>query len=229
MGVGRGCGVAVMALVGAASALHVAPVGRHVRSPEAARCSGVSMGNTNDFKVGLTIEFEGAVWKVQEFLHVKPGKGSAFVRSKLKNLQSGNTLEKTWKAGESFPDAQVDKESMTFSYVDGEEHVFMNMETFEEERIRTVDIDKVDFLKEQATIDVLYWKGKAIDVQIPKTVTLQVTEAAPGAKGNSAGGRVEKPVTLETGATLNVPMFIEEGEFVRVDTDDRKYLGRATD
>ena len=118
---------------------------------------------------------------------------------------------------------------MTFSYVDGEEHVFMNMETFEEERIRSEDIDKVDFLKEQATIDVLYWKGRAIDVQVPKTVTLQVTEAAPAQKGNTAGGRVEKPVTLETGATLNVPMFIEEGEFVRVDTDDRKYLGRSTE
>ena len=101
-----------------------------------------------------------------EFLHVKPGKGSAFVRSKLKNLQTGSTLEKTWKAGEQFPDAQVDKESMTFSYIDGDDHVFMNMNTFEEERIKSADIDKRDFLKEEDTIDVLYWKGIAIDVQI---------------------------------------------------------------
>lgn len=196
----------------------------------AARAGPASMmGSTNDFKVGLTIEFEDQVWKVMEFLHVKPGKGSAFVRSKLKNLQTGNTLEKTWKAGESFPDAQIDKESMTYSYIDGDDHVFMNMNTFEEERIKTADIDKVDFLKEEATIDVLYWKGKAIDVQIPKTVTLKVVEAAPGSKGNTAQGRAEKPVVLETGATLNVPIFIEEGEMVRVDTDERKYLGRSNE
>ena len=103
------------------------------------------------------------------------------------------------------------------------------MNTFEEERIKTADIDKRDFLKEEDTIDVLYWKGIAIDVQIPKTVALKVVEAAPGAKGNTAQGRAEKPVTLETGAQINVPMFIEEGEMVRVDTDDRKYLGRVND
>ena len=187
------------------------------------------MGSTTDFKTGLTIEFEGAPWKVTEFLHVKPGKGPAFVRSKLKNLQTGNTLDKTWKAGETFPDAQVDKASMLFSYVDGEEHVFMNMESFEEERIKSASIDKVEFLKADSTIDVLYWKGQAIDVQIPNVVILQVTEAAPGAKGNTAGGRTEKPVTLETGANLMVPMFIEEGEMVRVDTDDKKYLGRSNE
>uniref|UniRef100_A0A7S4HF37 Elongation factor P n=1 Tax=Prymnesium polylepis TaxID=72548 RepID=A0A7S4HF37_9EUKA len=184
------------------------------------------MGNTNDFKIGLTIEFEDNVWKVVEFLHVKPGKGSAFVRSKLKNLQTGSVLEKTWKAGESFPDAQVDKEEMTFSYIDGEEHVFMNMESFEEERIKTDDIDKSDFIKEEMSLNVLKWRGKAIDVQVPKTVTLKVVEAAPGAKGNTAQGRAEKPAVLETGATVNVPIFIEEGEMVRIDTDDRKYLGR---
>ena len=105
----------------------------------------------------------------------------------------------------------------------------MNMNTFEEERIKTADIDKRDFLKEEDTIDVLYWKGKAIDVQIPKVVTLKVTEAAPAAKGNTAQGRTEKPVTLETGASVNVPMFIEEGEMVRVDTDERKYIGRANE
>ena len=164
-----------------------------------------------------------------QFLHVKPGKGSAFVRSKMKNLQNGNTLEKTWKAGESFPDAQIDKEEMCFTYIDGDDHVFMNMNTYEEERIPTADIDKRDFLKEESTIEVLYWKGKAIDVKVPKTVTLKVTEAEPGAKGNTAQGRAEKPVTLETGAQLMVPMFIDEGEMVRVDTDDRKYLGRSND
>lgn len=108
--------------------------------PNALRASPLTMGSTTDFKTGLTIEFEGAVWKVTEFLHVKPGKGPAFVRSKLKNLETGNTLEKTWKAGETFPDAQVDKASMLFSYTDGEDHVFMNMETFEEERIKSASV-----------------------------------------------------------------------------------------
>lgn len=169
------------------------------------------------------------MWKVTEFLHVKPGKGPAFVRSKLKNLETGNTLEKTWKAGETFPDAQVDKASMLFSYEDDGDHVFMNMETFEEERIKSDTIDKRDFLKPDSTIDVLFWKGKAIDVQVPSVVILKVTEAAPGAKGNTAGGRTEKPVTLETGASLMVPMFIEEGEMVRVDTDEKKYLGRSNE
>jgi len=185
------------------------------------------MGNTNDFKIGLTIEFENSVWKVQEFLHVKPGKGSAFVRSKLKNLETGNVLEKTWKAGESFPDAQVDKEDMTYSYEDGADLVFMNMETFEEERIPKAAIDKADFIKEEMGLQILKWQGKAIDVQVPKTVTLKVTETDPGAKGNTAQGRAEKPATLESGATINVPIFIEEGELIKVDTEDRKYLGRV--
>jgi len=185
------------------------------------------MGSTNDFKVGLTIEFEDNVWKVQEFLHVKPGKGSAFVRSKLKNLQTGATLERTWKAGENFPDAQVDKEDMQFSYIDDDQHVFMNLETYEEERIPSADIDKRDFIKDDMQLQVLKWRGKAIDVQVPKTVELKVVQADPGAKGNTAQGRAEKPATLESGATVNVPIFIEEGEIVRIDTDEGKYLGRV--
>ena len=168
------------------------------------------------------------VWRVQEFLHVKPGKGSAFVRSKLKNLENGNVLEKTWKAGEAFPDAQVDKEDMQYSYLDGDDMVFMNMETFEEERIPKADIEKAEFIKEEMSLTVVKWQGKAIDVQVPKTVSLVVTEAVPGAKGNTAQGRTEKPVTLETGAEMMVPMFIEEGELVRVDTETSKYLGRET-
>lgn len=104
-----------------------------------------------------------------------------------------------------------------------------NMNTFEEERIATAAIDKADFLKEESTINVLYWNGKAIDVQVPNVVVLKVTEAAPGAKGNTAQGRAEKPATLETGAIVNVPIFIEEGEMVRIDTDTKKYLGRSND
>ena len=201
--------------------------------------------------------------QVQEFLHVKPGKGSAFVRSKLKNLENGNVLEKTWKSGEAFPDAQVDKEDMQYSYENGDDLVFMNMESFEEERIPRASIDKADFIKEEMSLQaravrsssataanpptlptdplamleisergarahtqVLKWRGKAIDVQVPKTVQLVVTQTDPGAKGNTAQGRTEKPATLETGAGVNVPIFIEEGETIKVDTDERKYTGR---
>jgi len=187
------------------------------------------MGTTKDFKVGLTIEMEGAPWRVQEFLHVKPGKGPAFVRSKLKNLETGNVLDKTWKAGESFPDAQVDKEEMQYSYLDGDDYVFMSMETYEEERIPGADIDKRMFIKEEMMLTVVKFKGKAIDVQVPGVVTFKVTEAEPGSKGNTAGGRVERPVIIETGASVNVPMFIEEGDEIRVDTETGKYLGRAND
>lgn len=192
------------------------------------RVSPVCMGSTNDFKVGLTIEFDGGVWKVQEFLHVKPGKGSAFVRSKLKNLENGNVLEKTWRAGENVDAAQVDREEMQFSYIDGDSHVFMNMETFEEERILSDDIDKKEFIKEDLSLTVLKWQGKCIDVQVPQTMSLKVVETEPGAKGNTAQGRAEKPATLETGAVINVPIFINEGETVKVDTDTRKYMGRDT-
>lgn len=106
------------------------------------------------------------VWKVQEFLHVKPGKGSAFVRSKLKNIESGSILEKTWRSGEAVTEAQVEKDEMQFSYIDEDKHVFMNLETFEEERIASADIDRVEFIKESMILNVLKWKGKAIDVQV---------------------------------------------------------------
>ena len=188
-----------------------------------------SMGSTSDFKNGLTLEFENSVWKITDFLHVKPGKGPAFVRSTLKNLETGKTLDKTWKAGEKFNDAQVDKSKCQYSYEDGDDMVFMNMETYEEEKIPKDSIDKADFIKEEMTLDVLKWRGKAIDVQVPKTVEAKIIETEPGAKGNSAGGRVEKPATIEGGAVINVPIFLTEGETIRVDTDDRKYLGRVND
>ena len=124
---------------------------------------------------------------------------------------------------------QVDKLECQYSYDDGDDMVFMNMETYEEEKIPKDSIDKADFIKEEMTLDVLKWRGKAIDVQVPKTVEAKIIETEPGAKGNSAGGRVEKPATIEGGAVINVPIFLTEGETIRVDTDDRKYLGRVND
>ena len=186
------------------------------------------MGSTTDFKTGLTIEFEGGVWKVTEFLHVKPGKGPAFVRSKLKNLETGNTLEKTWKAGETFPDAQVDKASMLFSYEDDGDHVFMNMESFEEQMMDRKQVDKgqVKLLLPGLEVNVLMWNGAVIDVQFPQTMDMKVTDCPPNFKGNTAQGAT-KTATLEGGAEVSVPMFIEIDEIIRIDTEAMKYLSRA--
>eukprot|EP00320_Phaeocystis_rex_P015099 CAMPEP_0119069160 /NCGR_PEP_ID=MMETSP1178-20130426/11667_1 /TAXON_ID=33656 /ORGANISM="unid sp, Strain CCMP2000" /LENGTH=192 /DNA_ID=CAMNT_0007050897 /DNA_START=140 /DNA_END=718 /DNA_ORIENTATION=+ len=186
------------------------------------------MGSTADFKNGLTLEDENSVWKITSFLHVKPGKGPAFVRTTLKNLETGKTLDKTWRAGESFKEAQVEKLDCQYSYDDGDDMVFLDMESFEEERVARANVDKADYIAEEMAVTVLRWKGKTIDVQVPKTVVVKVAQTEPGVKGNSAGGRVEKPAKLETGAMINVPIFIEEGEEIKVDTDDGKYLGRTS-
>jgi len=186
------------------------------------------MGSTTDFKVGLTIEFEGAPWKITEFLHVKPGKGPAFVRSKLKNVETGATLDKTWKAGETFPDAQVDKEIMQYSYIDGDDHVFMNMETFEEDRIPSSSLDKAMFIKDDMQLTVLYYKGRPIDVQVPNTMSFRVTEASP-VDASAGKDKVSKTVEIETGFQISVPQFIKEGDLIKIDTDTREYLGRDTE
>merc|ERR1719498_1242543 len=151
----------------------VAPASRLPAQP---RARTLCMGSTSDFKNGLTLEFENSVWKITDFLHVKPGKGPAFVRSTLKNLETGKTLDKTWKAGEKFNDAQVDKSKCQYSYEDGDDMVFMNMETYEEERVPRAQVDKADFIVPESGAVVLRWQGKPIDVQIEKSVILKVAE-----------------------------------------------------
>jgi translation elongation factor P len=188
--------------------------------------SAVSMLSSNDFKIGLTIESEGTVFKVVEFLHVKPGKGAAFVRSKLKNLMTGNTVEKTWRAGESVQAAEVEKFDVQFTYKDGDQYVFMDMTSFEELMVDGKAIDQIDFLKESCPATIAKWNGKTISVDLPTQMTLKVTETMPGVKGNTVQGG-SKPATLETGAVVQVPLFIEEGEEIRVDTLDKKYISRA--
>eukprot|EP00213_Chloropicon_mariensis_P000538 CAMPEP_0197471872 /NCGR_PEP_ID=MMETSP1309-20131121/2893_1 /TAXON_ID=464262 /ORGANISM="Genus nov. species nov., Strain RCC998" /LENGTH=195 /DNA_ID=CAMNT_0043009923 /DNA_START=45 /DNA_END=629 /DNA_ORIENTATION=+ len=154
--------------------------------------------SVNDFKTGLTIEMDNAPWRVQEFLHVKPGKGAAFVRAKLKNVITGNVLEKTFRAGEKVESAQMEKATMQFTYMDGEQYVFMDMETYEETRLERDD-SWAKFLKEGMEAGVLEWQGKVIGVELPRTVTLEVTQSDPGVKGNTKSGGGDKPATLETG------------------------------
>mmetsp|Transcript_48283 Transcript_48283/g.70560 ORF Transcript_48283/g.70560 Transcript_48283/m.70560 type:complete len:235 (+) Transcript_48283:24-728(+) len=195
--------------------------------PRFSQCSKLSMLDTSSFKNGLTIEIDGAPVKIVEFLHVKPGKGAAFVRSKLKNLITGNTVEKTFRAGESVQAAEISKAEGQFTYEEDENYVFMDMETFEEDRVPTKALgDTVDWLMEGSEVKIIKWNGKVIDVEIPKTLTLEVIETDPGVKGNTAQGG-SKPAKLSTGATVNVPLFIAQGEFIKVDTQDKKYLSRG--
>lgn len=184
------------------------------------------MISSNDFRTGTSIEMDGSVWKVVEFLHVKPGKGSAFVRTKLKNVKTGNVVEKTFRAGETVPQANIEKVVMQHTYKDGDDYVFMDMETFEELTIEPSKLgDKAKFLKEEMEASVLLWNGAVLDIELPTSVILEIVETDPGVKGDTATGGT-KPAILETGAQVMVPLFIAQGERIKVDTRDGSYLGR---
>ncbi|MCU0525034.1 MAG: elongation factor P [Elainella sp. Prado103] len=184
------------------------------------------MISSNDFRPGVSIELDGSVWRVVEFLHVKPGKGSAFVRTKLKNMQSGNVVEKTFRAGETVPQAVIEKMTMQHTYKDGDEYVFMDMETYEEGRLTASQIgDRVKYLKEGMEVNVVKWGAQVLEVELPNSVVLEVVQTDPGVKGDTATGGT-KPAIVETGAQIMVPLFISIGERIRVDTRDDKYLGR---
>ncbi|KDP21869.1 hypothetical protein JCGZ_00656 [Jatropha curcas] len=183
--------------------------------------------SSNDIKVGTNIEVDGAPWRVLEFLHVKPGKGAAFVRTKMRNYITGNTVEKTFRAGSAIEDADVFKETKQFTYKDGAQFVFMDLNTFEEFRLNESDVgDKTKWLKEGMDCNLLFWKGKVIDFELPITVKLTVVDADPGLKGDTAQGGT-KPVTLDTGAVVNVPLFINIGEEILIDTRTGQYMSRA--
>ncbi|UZQ54498.1 elongation factor P [Trichothermofontia sichuanensis B231] len=184
------------------------------------------MISSNDFRTGTTIELDGSVWRVQEFLHVKPGKGSAFVRTKLKNVQNGNVVERTFRAGEMVPQATLEKRTMQHTYKDGEDFVFMDMNTYEEGHLRADQIgDRVKYLKEGMEVNVIFWGQQVIEVELPNSVVLEVTETDPGVKGDTATGGT-KPAIVETGAQVMVPLFISVGERIRIDTRTDSYLGR---
>ncbi|MDY7014353.1 MAG: elongation factor P [Cyanobacteriota bacterium] len=184
------------------------------------------MISSNDFRSGVTIELDGAVWRVVEFLHVKPGKGSAFVRTKLKNVQTGNVVERTFRAGETVPQATIEKRTMQHTYKEGDSFVFMDMETFEETHLAESQIgDRVKYLKEGMDANVLFWEGQVLEVELPNSVVLEVIETDPGIKGDTATGG-SKPAIVETGAQVMVPLFISIGERIKIDTRNDSYLGR---
>ncbi|KAH7514754.1 uncharacterized protein LOC107431076 [Ziziphus jujuba] len=183
--------------------------------------------SSNDIKVGSNIEVDGAPWRVLEFLHVKPGKGAAFVRTKMRNYVTGNTVEKTFRAGATIEEADVFKETKQFTYKDGPQYVFMDLSTFEEVRLNESDVgDKTKWLKEGMDCNLLFWKGKVIDFELPITVQLTVVDVDPGLKGDTAQGG-SKPATLDTGAVVNVPLFVNTGDEILVDTRTGQYMSRA--
>ncbi|MDC7952073.1 elongation factor P [Liquorilactobacillus mali] len=185
------------------------------------------MISVNNFKNGLTILVDGEIWRVVEFQHVKPGKGSAFVRSKLKNLRSGAVQEKTFRAGEKVERAQIDNKKMQYLYADGTSHVFMDMETYEqlelpEERVK----QELNYLKENMVVSIIMYGSETLGVELPNTVDLEVKATEPGIKGDTASGG-SKPATLETGLVVQVPFFINEGDVLTINTQDGSYISRA--
>lgn len=184
------------------------------------------MISSNDFRPGVSIELDGGVWRVVEFLHVKPGKGSAFVRTKLKNVQSGNVVERTFRAGETVPQANLEKSVMQHTYKDADDYVFMEMETYDEARLTANQIgERVKYLKEGMEVNVVRWGEQVMEVELPNSVVLEVTQTDPGVKGDTATGGT-KPAIVETGAQVMVPLFISIGEKIKIDTRNDTYLGR---
>jgi elongation factor P len=183
--------------------------------------------SVNDFKTGLTIEVDNGIWQVMEFQHVKPGKGAAFVRSKLRNLRNGNIQEKTFRGGEKVNRAHIDHKNMQYLYASGDTHAFMDTDTYEQLEMQTKQIeDELNFILENSEVSVIMYDGEILGVDLPNNVELEVSETEPGIKGDTASGG-SKPATMETGLTVQVPFFINKGDKLVINTSDGKYVSRA--
>lgn len=187
------------------------------------------MASTADFRNGLVIEMDGQLWTITYFQHVKPGKGGAFVRTKLKNVLTGAVLDKTFRAGEKVTDVRLERRPVTYSYTDGQLFHFMDKETFEMIPLSgdVIGEDQLQYLKENMECEGLVHEGTVLSVELPFFVELEVTETDPGVRGDTAQGGT-KPAKLETGATIQVPLFVEIGDVVKVDRREDKYLTRVT-
>lgn len=185
------------------------------------------MISTNDFRTGLTIEIDGDVFQVVDFQHVKPGKGSAFVRSKLRNMRTGAMVDRTFNAGEKIPRARVERKEVQYLYNDGKDYHFMDMESYDQFSMSVDELgDAVKFLKENMSINLLMFQERSIGVDLPTFVELEVVETAPGIKGDTASGG-SKPAKLETGYIVQVPFFINIGDVLQIDTRDGHYIKRV--
>lgn len=185
------------------------------------------MISVNDFKTGVTIEIDGQAYQVVDFQHVKPGKGAAFVRAKLKNIKSGGVVEKTFRGGEKVPRAHLENKEMQYLYNDGEDYVFMDTENFEQISISKETMgDGIKWLLENMNIRILLFQGNIIGVEMPNFVELEVVDTEPVVKGDTATGAT-KNATLETGAVVQVPLFVNTGDRIRIDTRIGQYMERA--
>ena len=185
------------------------------------------MVSAGDFRNGVTFEMEGNVLQIIEFQHVKPGKGAAFVRAKVRNVITGSVVERTFNPSEKFPTAFVERKDMEYSYSDGDLYYFMDPESYELIPINESELsDNFKFVKENMVCKILSYKGNVFGVEPPNFVELQVTKTDPGFKGDTATNTT-KPATLETGAEVKVPLFIDEGEMIQIDTRTGEYMGRA--
>ncbi len=183
--------------------------------------------NTNQFKNGMHIQVDGDVWRIVEFQHVKPGKGGAFVRTKLKSLASGAVVDRTFRAGEKFPRVHTEVKNVQYLYDAGDEVVFMDEETFEQFQLARSSVQEaLDFLQPSSSVQMLAVDGRPSGVQLPASVELTVVETEPGVRGDTVSN-VTKPATLETGAVVQVPLFVNPGERIRVDPRERRYIARA--
>ena len=183
--------------------------------------------DTSQFKNGLKIELDGSPFTIVYFQHVKPGKGGAFVRTKIKNLLNGRTIDRTFRSGEKAELADIEETKMQYLYNDGESLVFMDQHTYDQIPISPEVIgDQIDYMLENMSVEVLFWNGKPINVQLPNYIEAKVTKSDPGVKGDTSSG-ASKPATLECGATINVPLFIKEGDVLRVDTRTGEYAERV--
>jgi elongation factor P len=183
--------------------------------------------DTSDFRKGLKIEIDGEPFEILEFQHVKPGKGSAFTRTTIRSLITGRNLEPTFKSGEKVGRPDIEDKEMQFLYLQGEDYYFMDTKNYEQTFLgEKVLGESKNFLKENITVSVLFYNGKAIGVTLPNSVDLKVTKCDPGVRGDTVSGAM-KPATMETGYTVNVPLFINEGDVLKIDTRDGKYLTRV--
>ncbi len=185
------------------------------------------MLSAGEFRNGVTIEIDGTVYQVIEFQHVKPGKGAAFVRTKLKNLVNGGVVEKTFRPTEKVGRAHIDRKDMQYLYSDGDLYYFMDMESYDQISVSSADVgDGLKFVKENEMVKVNSYNGSIIGIEPPLIVELEITETEPGFKGDTATGAT-KPAIVETGAQVNVPLFINQGEIIKIDTRTGEYTGRV--
>ncbi|CAN7327686.1 elongation factor P [Rossellomorea sp. LjRoot5] len=185
------------------------------------------MISVNDFRTGLTVEVDNGIWRVIDFQHVKPGKGAAFVRSKLRNLRTGAIQEKTFRAGEKVGKAQIDNRKMQYLYANGDMHVFMDNESYDQIELPASTIEyELKYLKENMEVSIMMYGAETLGVELPNSVELKVTETEPGIKGDTASGG-SKPATVETGLVVNVPFFVNEGDTLIINTTDGSYVSRG--